>query len=267
MAYVGPMETTTDMLTVGDLARLTGVTVRTLHHSDEISLLSPTDRSQGGYRRYSAGNLDRLHRILGYRALGLSLESIAEILDDPHTSAEAHLRRQRELVQSRVERLGALLITIDTELEGLHMGINLTPEERFEVFGDLPELDKLDEYSAEAEDRWGETDAWRESRRRTASYDMQQWQHIRDEATAIEQRLAESLRAGTPATDATAMDLAEEHRGHIGRWFYDCPLEMHVGLTRMYVDDPRFTAHYDRLEPGLAAFVRDAAAANAAARA
>ena len=266
MAYVALMETTTDTLTVGEVARLSGVTVRTLHHYDEISLLSPADRSQAGYRRYTGEDLDRLHRILGYRALGLSLESIAEILDDPHTTAEAHLRRQRELVQSRVERLGELLVTIDKELEGLQMNIDLTPEERFDVFGDLPEFDKLDEYSAEAEQRWGETGAWRESQRRTASYGKEQWLEIRDEATAIEQRLAEALRAGTPPTDATAMDLAEEHRGHIGRWFYDCPRELHAGLTRMYVDDRRFADHYDRVEPGLAAYVRDAAAANAAAR-
>ena len=266
MAYVDRMETTTDTLTVGEVARLSGVTVRTLHHYDEISLLRPADRSHAGYRRYTGEDLDRLHRILGYRALGLSLDSIAAILDDPYTTAEAHLRRQRELVQSRVERLQGLLETIDKELEGLGMGIDLTPEERFEVFGDLPEFDKLDEYSAEAEQRWGDTDAWRNSQRRTASYGKQQWLQIRDEGTAIEQRLAEALRAGTAPTDAAAMDLAEEHRGHIGRWSYDCPHEMHVVLTRMYVDDARFTAHYDRLEPGLAAYVRDAAAANAAAR-
>ena len=266
MAYVARMDTTTDTVTVGEVARLTGVTVRTLHHYDEISLLTPTDRSQAGYRRYTGEDLGRLHRILSYRALGLSLDDIAEILDDPHTSAEGHLRRQRELVQARVKRLGELLLTIDRELEGLQMGINLTPEERFEVFGDLPEHDKLDDYSAEAEQRWGGTDAWRDSQRRTASYDKQQWLRIREEATAIEQRLAEALRAGTAPTDHAAMELAEEHRGHIGRWFYDCPLEMHVGLTRMYVDDPRFTAHYDRLEAGLAAYVSDAAAANAAAR-
>lgn len=142
MAYVALMETTTGTLTVGQVARLTGVTVRTLHHYDEISLLTPGDRSSAGYRRYIGEDLDRLHRILGYRALGLSLESIAEILDDRGTSAEAHLRRQRELVRASVERLEELLETIDKELEGLNVGINLTPEERFEVFGDLPEFDK-----------------------------------------------------------------------------------------------------------------------------
>ena len=117
MAYVALMETTTGTLTVGQVARLTGVTVRTLHHYDEISLLTPGDRSSAGYRRYIGEDLDRLHRILGYRALGLSLESIAEILDDRGTSAEAHLRRQRELVRASVERLEELLETIDKELE------------------------------------------------------------------------------------------------------------------------------------------------------
>jgi len=77
-------------------------------------------------------------------------------------------------------------------------------------------------------------------------------------------RLAQALRDGVPADSAAAMDLAEEHRQHISRWFYDCPPEMHAGLGRMYVEDARFTAHYDDIAPGLARYVSTAVQANAA---
>ncbi len=259
------METTT-ALTVGAVARLAGVTVRTLHHYDEIGLLVPEDRSEAGYRRYTARDVERLQRILAYRALGLPLESIAEVLDAPGASAEAHLRRQRELVQGQLERLGALLDAIDHELEVRRMGMGLTPEERLEVFGDLERSGDLEAWGREAEERWGGTDAYRESARRTASYTKEDWVRIREEGADLERRLAAALRAGTPPDAPEAMDLAEEHRLSIDRAFYACPVEMHVGLTQTYVDDPRFTAHYEEVQPGLATYIRDAAAANAARR-
>jgi len=258
---------TTTALTVGQVARLARVTVRTLHHYDEIGLLAPTDRSEAGYRRYTADDVERLQRIQAYRAFGLSLESIAEVLDAPDASAVAHLRRQRELVQGQIERLRALLDAIDHELEVTRMGMRLTPEERREVFGELEHSGDLEAWGREAEQRWGDTDAYRESTRRTSSYTKEDWLRIRDEGAALERRLGDALRAGVPADTPEAMDLAEEHRLSIDREFYACPVEMHVCLTRMYVDDPRFTAHYEAVEPGLATYVRDAAAANAARRA
>ncbi len=257
---------TTSTYTVGQVARLAGVTVRTLHHYDEVGLLTPSDRSEAGYRRYVPDDVERLQRILAYRALGLSLESIAEVLDAPGASAEAHLRRQRELVQEQVERLQALLDAIDHELEVTGMGMRLTPEERLEVFGDLERSGDLEAWGREAEERWGASDAYRESARRAASYTKDDWMRIRDEGTALERRFGDALRAGTPADAPEAMDLAEEHRLSIDRGFYACPVEMHVGLTQMYVDDPRFSAHYEQVEPGLATYIRDAAAANAARR-
>ena len=140
------------------------------------------------------------------------------------------------------------------------MGIQLTPEERFEVFGDADPA----QYDAEAEERWGETEAWAESRRRVSSYGKDDWLRIKAEAADVERRFAEALRDGVPADSAPALDLAEEHRQHISRWFYDCPPEMHAGLGRMYVEDERFTAHYEQLAPGLARYVSTAVQANAA---
>ncbi len=140
------------------------------------------------------------------------------------------------------------------------MGISLTPEERFEVFGEHdPE-----QYEAEVQERWGDTDAYAQSKRRTAAYSKEDWLRIKAEGEAVERRFAEALQAGVPADSPQAMDIAEEHRQQITRNFYDCPPEMHAGLGRMYVEDERFTAHYEQWAPGLAQYVSTAVQANAA---
>jgi hypothetical protein len=115
----------------------------------------------------------------------------------------------------------------------------------------------------EAEQRWGDTDAYKRSRRRTAAYTKEDWQRLMAEQQATTQRLGEALRSGLPATSEAAMDLAEEHRRHIDQWFYECGYEMHRKLGEMYTDDERFTQFYEQVEPGLAAYARDAIAANA----
>src|SRR5215213_9757907 len=120
--------------TVGRVADLSGVTVRTLHHYDEIGLLSPSGRSAAGYRIYEEPDLERLQRILFYRELGFALEEISTIVDDPRTDAVGHLRRQRMLLTERIERLQKMVAAIDYELEARDMDIKLTPEERLEVF-------------------------------------------------------------------------------------------------------------------------------------
>jgi MerR family transcriptional regulator, thiopeptide resistance regulator len=245
---------------VGEVAALAGVTVRTLHHYDRIGLLSPSERTAAGYRRYTPSDLDRLHRVLVYRELGFPLEEIATLLDDPDADPVAHLRRQLRLLRDRLERTQAMVAAVEKEMEARTMGIRLSPEERFEVFGENDPA----QYEAEAEERWGETDAYKESRRRTASYTKDDWLRIKEEGADIERRFAEALRSGAAPDSAQAMDLAEEHRQQISRNFYDCPPEMHAGLGRMYVEDERFTAHYEQVAPGLAQYVSTAVQANAA---
>jgi len=247
-------------MNVGEVAALAGVTVRTLHHYDRIGLLTPSQRSATGYRRYTPADLDRLHRVLVYRELGFSLEEVATLLDAPEADPAAHLRRQHRLLRERIERTQAMVAAVEKEMEAQQMGISLTPEERFELFGD----GFSEEYQAEAEERWGDTEAWAQSQRRTSAYTKEDWVRIKDETDDIQRRFAEAMQAGAPAESDRAMDVAEEHRQHISRWFYDCPPEMHAGLGRMYVEDERFTATYERTAPGLAQYVSTAVQANAA---
>jgi DNA-binding transcriptional MerR regulator len=252
-------EHTAGEYTVGEAARLAHVSVRTLHHYDEIGLLVPSGRSPAGYRLYSEADLRRLQQILLYRELDFGLEEIAAMLTDPQAGTDDHLRRQHQLLRGRRDRAIGLLAAIEREMEARKMGIALTPEEQFEIFG----TDKMDEHAAEAEQRWGDTDAWHESRRRTAAYTKQDWIAIKAEADANIAGFAAAIRARQPADSAAAMDLAEAHRQHLTRWFYDCGYDMHRSLAELYVSDPRFTASYDEIEPGYSHYVHDAIQANA----
>src|SRR3954453_4516336 len=190
-------------MNVGEVAALAGVTVRTLHHYDRIGLLSPSGRTAAGYRLYAPADLDRLHQVLLYRELGFSLEDVAALLTDD-ADPEAHLRRQHRLLRDRLDRTHQMVAAVEKEMEARAMGISLTPEERFEVFGDAdPE-----QQEAEVQERWGETDAYRESRRRTASYGKEDWLRITAESGSIEQRFASALRSGVPADSPEAMDIA-----------------------------------------------------------
>jgi DNA-binding transcriptional MerR regulator len=250
-----------DALPVGEVARMAGVTVRTLHHYDEIGLVRPGRRTRSGYRLYDEADLVRLQSVLAYRELGFGLDEIKELLDgDLSVDDELeHLRRQHRLLTGRIARLQRVLASLERTMEAQTMGIRLTPAERLEVFGEHDP----DAYADEARERWGQTDSYRQSQERAARYGKDDWLAIKREGQEVEGGLARLLAEGVPADDPRAMDLAEAHRRHIDRWFYDTSYEMHTGLADMYIADPRFTKHYEDVAPGLAQYVHDAIHANA----
>lgn len=244
---------------VGQVAGFAGVTVRTLHHYDEIGLLRPSARSTAGHRRYDDADLDRLQSILFYRELGFPLDEVAVLLDDPDADPQAHLRRQHLLLTDRIEQLQKMAAAVEHAMEARKMGINLTPEEKFEVFGDFDP----DQYADEAEERWGNTEAYRESQRRAATYTKEDWQRIQAEADALNDRFVALMESGAAPESEAAMDLAEEHRQGISRNHYDCDHRLHACIAENYVTDHRFTENIDKAKPGLAAYLRDAIRANA----
>jgi MerR family transcriptional regulator, thiopeptide resistance regulator len=245
--------------TVGQVAELVGVSVRALHHYDAIGLVRPAARSSAGYRTYLDADIERLHQVLLYRELGFPLEEIATLLDDPSVDPLAHLRRQRALLDERIDRLHQMVAAVDKMMETRTMGIHLSPEEQSEIFGDNWLGEK---YAAEAEQRWGETDAHKQSVARTASFSKDDWQRVKTESDALEAAFADALREGVPADSERARQLAERHRSSIGQ-FYDCGHEMHRQLAETYVNDERFRQHYEDVAPGLAQYTRDVLVANA----
>lgn len=156
-----------------------------------------------------------------------------------------------------------MVAAIEFAMEARKLEIQLTPEERFEVFGDFDP----DEHAEEAERRWGGTEAYRQSAERTARYSKEDWQRNKAENEDWARRIGALFDSGAPADGPEAMALAEEHRQLISRWFYDCSYEIHTGLADMYVADPRFTAYYEKIRPGLAAYLNEAIHANAISRA
>lgn len=250
-----------DGYSVGEVAALANVSVRTLHHYDEIGLLHPSARTAAGYRRYTVQDMKRLQQVLYYRELSFAVDEIDSILADPGTGAEDHLRRQHRLLREQIDRHRAMVTSIEKEMEARQMGISLTPEEQLEIFG---ENYFGEDYPAEAEQRWGDTPEYQQSQRRAAAFTKDDWIQIQAEADANERGFVEVMSAGAAPDSKTAMDLAEEHRQGIVTWFYDCGYDIHRGLAEMYVADPRFSKHYDDLAPGLARYVRDAILANAA---
>jgi DNA-binding transcriptional MerR regulator len=247
---------------VGRVAQIAGVTVRTLHHYDEIGLLSPSGRSGAGHRRYDDADLERLQQVLLYRELGFTLEEIATILDDPDVEARIHLRRHHQLLQDRIARLVQMAAAVEYMLEAQKVGMNLTPEEKFELFGTFDP----DAYTDEVEQRWGDTDAYRESARRAGRYTKEDWQRIQAETEDLLGRWRDAFDRGVDAESQAAMDLAEEHRQQITKHFYECTLEIHTGLAAMYIADERFTRYYDDQREGLARYVHDSIMANAVTR-
>jgi DNA-binding transcriptional MerR regulator len=248
---------------VGRVAGAAGITVRTLHHYDEIGLLVPSERNHAGHRRYGDADLDRLQQILFYRELGFPLDEVAALLDDPDADPQEHLRRQHNLLRSRIARLEEMAAAVEHAMEARKMGINLTPEEKFEVFGDFDP----DDHAEEVEERWGNTDAYKQSQQRTAAYTKEDWLRIQGEADDLNRRFAALLESGAGAESEAAMDLAEEHRRQIIRNYYDCTYEIHTCLGEMYVADERFRATFEEIKAGYAAYLRTAILANAQRRA
>src|SRR6185312_8429907 len=151
------------MKTVGEVAELAGVTVRTLHHYDELGLLSPSGRSEAGYRLYSYDDLARLREVLIWRTLGFPLTEIAALLDDPGHDRLAALERQRELIETEIDRLGALAAAVDAAIAAHANGTRMEETTMFTGFDPS-------EYEEEARERWGHTEAYQESMRRAGQY-------------------------------------------------------------------------------------------------
>ncbi|TMQ06974.1 MAG: MerR family transcriptional regulator [Deltaproteobacteria bacterium] len=242
--------------TVGELSRLTGVTVRALHHYDEIGLIRPSQRTAAGYRLYDKRDVLRLQQVLVLRELGVPLDDIGPAIDASADRA-ALLRKHRGMLAERRTRIDAMLAAVDAALEVLEEDRTMQPEDFKAMFDGFNPADHEDE----ARERWGSTPAYHEASRRTKQYGKPEWEAIRKESEEIYTRIGQLMQQGAAASDPAVQAAVEDHRKHIDRWFYPCSSQMHRGLGEMYVADPRFTATLDKKGgPGLARFLRDAIA-------
>jgi DNA-binding transcriptional MerR regulator len=244
---------------VKDVARIAGISIRTLHHYDEIGLLVPQARSNAGYRLYGEEDLLRLQQILIGRELGLSLEEIRRLLDDPGFDGKKALLTQREQLRNRARQTEAMIRAVDAALAILEektKGGRMDMEKLFDGFDPS-------KYEDEARERWGNTDAYKESMKRTKRYTADDWKKIKAEQSAIYQDSVAMMKAAGKPTDPESMDIAERHRLSIDRWFYPCSHAMHEGLASLYESDSRFAENINKHGEGLADFLVAAIRANA----
>lgn len=252
-----------ERLTAGGVARLVGVSVRTLHHWDALGLVRPSLRTAAGYRVYTDDDIARVHRILVYREIGLPLAEIGRLLDDPGWDARDHLRCQRKQLREGVARLRRRADAVDRMLDALDQGKRLTAEEQAAIFGDDWDPSWVEE-AEEAEEGRGDPPRWAQYAERAARMEAEDWKAIAADTDALHADLAAGKRAGLVPGSPGANALAERHRALMSAYF-DCTHEMHVCIGRMYAEDPRFTANVDAAEPGLAAWLCTVVMANAEA--
>lgn len=237
------------MKTVHEVAKLAGVSVRTLHYYDEIGLLRPDGASDAGYRLYGSKAMERLQQILFFRELDFPLGEIAAMLNAPNYNKTDALKNHKALLLLKRERLDAILSLVDKALKG---------EEAVSIKEfDMSKIEEAREkYASEAKARWGESHAYRQSEARTARYTKDDWAKASAQSNAIFEAFA-ALRGSDPASQE-AQALVSRWKEFISGSFYDCTDEILAGLGEMYVEDERFTKNIDAFGEGTALFMRDA---------
>jgi DNA-binding transcriptional MerR regulator len=243
---------------IGRVAKMSGVTSRTLRHYDDIDLLTPAWTGPDGRRRYRQPELLRLQHILVLRQLGTSLDRIATIVnsDDPATTI-ALLRDHLAGLTAERERYARLAATVARTIDSLEKGKPMTADHIFDGFDQQ-------QYEPEARERWGDDAVDRSNATWERLGDDGKKQHMRIDREIVE-ALGAAVRVGFTADSAEVQEIAAKHFAWVSQiWTPDA--EAYRSLTQMYVDDDRFKAHYDDVAPGAAELLRDAAAMFAGAR-
>lgn len=234
--------------TVSRLAKTAGVSIRTLHHYDQIGLLQPPARSKAGYRLYGQPELLRLQQILLFRELDMPLDEIRRTLDDPEFDQVAALEHHRQLLQARMARLARLLKTIDRTIQKLTEGdMELSDQELYEGLS----TEQIERYKREAREMYDPA-LVQESERRMKKMSREQWQAVRAEGDAVTRGLA--ALADREPSDAEVQELIIRHHAWVES-FYPCSAEMYRGLGQLYTQHPEFRATYEKYRTGLADFM------------
>ena len=225
---------------IKEFAEQIGVSVRTLHYYDEIGLLKPSEvDAQNGYRFYDERSLERMQEILFYRELDFSLKTIAQILSSPDYDKQQALTRQRKLLLAKKERLERLIDALDSLEKG---EVFMKPNNEYE--------DLKNKYAEEVRQRWGSTDAYKESQQRNT--DFSKAAALLD---AVFEEFAELDRSGISPDDEAAKIQVEKLQRCITDNFYTCTNEILAGLGQMYAADVRFKTNIDKHGEGTAEFV------------
>jgi DNA-binding transcriptional MerR regulator len=227
---------------IKEFAEFTGVSVRTLHYYDEIGVLKPAFvDSTTGYRCYNENSLLRMQEIIFYRELDFSLKSIGEILSSPNYDKSKSLKEQKQLLTLKRERLDRLIFAIDGALKGENM---------------MTAFDNSDfeKYKSEVQEKWGETEAYRQYEENTKNYSEEKWNDLSEGMEHIMAEFAVCMKKGSPDSEE-AQNLVKMLQNHITANYYLCTNEILSGLGQMYVGDERFKSNIDKHSSGTAEFI------------
>jgi len=235
---------------INEFAKLTGVSVRTLHYYDEIGLLKPAFvDEQNSYRFYDENSLLRMQEILFYRELDFELKSISEILSSPDYDKKIALDKQRKLLILKKERLERIINALDGATKGK---ITMT------AFDSSDYETARKQYETEVKQRFGNTDAYKEHAEKTANYTADKWQEVNDGLMSVLAKFAECMQNGNTADSVEAQTIVIELQDYITENYYTCTNEILAGLGLMYVADERFKNNIDKHAVGTAEFVSKA---------
>ncbi|MBQ8781795.1 MAG: MerR family transcriptional regulator [Oscillospiraceae bacterium] len=236
---------------IKEFAKLTGVSVRTLHYYDEIELLKPSAvDEQNGYRFYDEESLTRMQEILFYRELDFPLKEILLILSSPDYDKQTALKEQKRLLTLKKERLERLITALDGAMKGETLTMNVFDNSEFEA--------QRNKYAEEAKQKWGGTPAYKESTEKTAGYSSEKLNEANAEMDSIMAEFAECIKNGLSPENDESQALVKKWQDFITDSFYTCTKDILASLGEMYIADERFKASIDKHGDGTAQFMCEA---------
>ncbi|WP_433750322.1 MerR family transcriptional regulator [Falsibacillus pallidus] len=242
--------------TVQKLGKLAGISARTLRYYDEIDLLKPARINSSGYRIYGQGEVDLLQQILFYRELGLSLETIKEIIASPEFDSAKALNEHREQLLDRRKQLDLLIQNVEKTIAEKEGRTTMSNKEKFEGFKKKMIDENEEKYGKEIREKYGD-ETVDQSNQKVMNMTESEHEEANKLAVELHQTLADAFKTGDPGGEL-GQKAAELHKNWLMIYWNSYSKEAHAGLAQMYVDDERFTAYYDKEQPGTAAFLRDA---------
>jgi DNA-binding transcriptional MerR regulator len=242
--------------TVQKLGQMAGVSSRTLRYYDELGILKPARINSSGYRIYGQAEVDRLQQILFYRELGVSLDSIKEIINSSTFDCVQALRDHREKLLEKRVQLESLIANVDKTLASVERGITMSDQEKFVGFKQKLIDDNEKKYGQEIRAKYGDA-AVNRSNDKVKSMSQEEYKDLSRLGNEVLEILQAAFKTGDPSSEL-AQKAADLHRQWLSCYWDNYNKEAHIGVAQMYVDDERFTAYYDEKQPGSAAFLRDA---------
>jgi DNA-binding transcriptional MerR regulator len=239
--------------TVKQLADLAGISVRTLHFYDQAGILKPARTEANGYRYYEEKELLKLQQILFFRELDFPVREIKRIISSPYFDMNSALRDQRKLIELKKNRLNRLMKTIDQTIQKINQEKNMEDKDLYGNFS----KEEMDRYTEEARQKWGNTDAFKQSQERVKKMGKAGLNQVLKESGLLTQEIAECMKKGEDPKSARVQALIARHYDGL-RAFYEPNFQIYRGLAGAYIGDERFKANYEKVAEGLAQYMHDA---------